>query len=168
MGIRVVVMGRPRKALHCHMHGPPISGLRKLHIPLGQTKKQGKDKSLSIQCLLLAPGSSGKSFVPHKPQPDYSEALEGQKATLPGHRWHLLLLLWTAPPSGVSQLCTMPRRRSGESAGRRKGREMWVRKLKGQYIAHYPHCDFYLHRFIIISNTLVGFYFLQPYITPQI
>lgn len=133
----MVEVGRQRKALHCPflaIHRPPILGLRELRIPLEWIKKQRKETPLSIPHFFLALGGSGKSFLSPK-LTRYSEGLEAQEATSPGHRWHLSLLLWTAPPSVVSQLCTMPRRRSGESTVRGKGRETWVRKLKGQYIS---------------------------------
>lgn len=84
-----------------------------------------------------------------------SEGLEAQEATSPSHRWHLSLLLWTAPPSRASQSCTRLRRRSGESTRREKRRETWVRKLKGQHISlpPPPHHHFHLPRSIISSNS---------------
>lgn len=111
------------------MHRPPILRLRELHFLLGWIRKQGKETSLSIQCFFLALGNSGKPFLTPNPT-RYSEGLGVQKATSPHHRWHPSLLLWIAPPSGVSQSCTTPRGRSGESTVRGKRKKLGSESLK--------------------------------------
>lgn len=46
-GLRVVVVGKQRMVLYCFflaMHRPPMLGLQKVHIHLGQIKKQQQQK----------------------------------------------------------------------------------------------------------------------------
>lgn len=142
------------------MDRPPILRLKELHFLLGWIRRQGKETSLSIQCFFLALGNSGKSSLPPN-QTRYSEGLGAQEATSPCHQWHPSLLLRTAPPSGESQLCTMPRRRSGESTVRGKREKRGSESLKDNLFptstAPAPNL-FHLHRFIINSTILVAFH----------